>query len=290
MKIYFSLPGFYNRYKVNKLFIEYKLKHKDSIKPGFEIDTVYGSFPNTIWNGATNYIDTLIYDDIDGCLRKYVENLGVRCRYIYSNKLINDPKYLKDRLCNITMEKASRYGVVDVEVEYKSLLDEYLREVYPESLHIADIVLDDISVIPDIYDDPMIRLIRVSSDLNNTDKLLEIDKKHRNKIEITLNPYCCSNCGARSACIRGDNASQLLFMRRINKQCGYYDTNFARMMNNPLFISNEKLNEYIKEGYTHYRIDMSMSESKYSVLDSYLYYIVKENSRDVARLEILEDL
>ena len=60
---------------------------------------------------------------------------------------------------------------------------------------------------------------------------------------------------------------------------------FSECMKRPAFISNEQIQEYINRGYVNFKI-VGRGLTPEFVLDSYLYFLVKDEERDFVKKQI----
>ena len=61
MKARFHLPDFWGHYGVNVVFMTMLENCPEYFREGVEIASVYGSFPQAVWNGGRNLRG--VYDD-----------------------------------------------------------------------------------------------------------------------------------------------------------------------------------------------------------------------------------
>jgi hypothetical protein len=113
-----SIGAFVNRLAV----VDDLLSRKNILKHRFVISSVFGTFPNVIWNGGrtllhycSNFtterewyekVNHLWYDPqgMESLIRFYNEK-GIGARYTYSNSLLTK-RHLSDKRANLTLELA----------------------------------------------------------------------------------------------------------------------------------------------------------------------------------------
>jgi hypothetical protein len=51
-KIGFAIPGLYENFKINKIFIDFKKNYPECFYEDIKIDAVFGNFQFCIWDGG----------------------------------------------------------------------------------------------------------------------------------------------------------------------------------------------------------------------------------------------
>ncbi|MBO4511069.1 MAG: hypothetical protein J5718_06975 [Lachnospiraceae bacterium] len=125
-KVYWHLPGFCYFYKLNTQIIKLLRKYPEKFNDGYEIGSVYGTFPGAIWNGGRAVFGVMSKKDIKLVLDNY-NNLGVPVRFTWTNSILEE-KHINDTYCNLIMELANN-GKNQVLVN-RPVLEEYLRKTY----------------------------------------------------------------------------------------------------------------------------------------------------------------
>lgn len=282
MPVLFSIPNIFDFYKVNIKVIEI-LSDREYIVPGYHISDVHGSFPNAIWNGGVNIVDTVLYDNIHECVDIY-NNHRVSCRMTFTNSLVEE-KHLDERLCNIIMEAMSVTGINLVETIPGSPLSEYLEERYPNCRQVPKVVsVSNNLEIPSSMDNIAFYTTDVPFDYES------IDKELRRYIEIPLNPYCPIDCDRRAECYLQRNIKQMTFARTIDV-CKYQkNIDFVDCLSHSGFITKDMVTDLIRLGYSKFKIFPRTINNRYSLLESYIYYFVKPEYANYVRLKVLEEI
>ena len=111
--------------------------------------------------------------------------------------------------------------------------------------------------------------------------------RSRQCVEILVNEICNPNCTRRAAHYRSEAQAQLEYDRDSVFNCPSQNgrRNFNECMKRPAFISNEEIDSYIERGYVNFKIVGRGLTQEY-LMESYLYFLVKEDSRDYIRMKM----
>ena len=319
-KIYWHLPGFCYFYKLNTGIIRLMRKFPEKFHEGYDIGSVYGTFPGAIWNGGRAVFGVMSKNDIKRVLDAY-NNMCVPVRFTWTNSLLEE-KHLNDTYCNLIMELANN-GKNQVLVN-REVLGDYLRSKY----HSVSETLQDVlpnkenGSYPGGYASFMEKFGRADSgfafvssttkritnldevkkelegdyalvvldyDLNCDETTLKALEPYADRLEILVDEICYPHCPKRKDHYADESIMQLTFDKDTRYECTNKMTrpSFAEAMKRPHFISNEKLPEYIERGYRNFKI-VGRGLPQDMVLESYLYYLVKEKDRDFIKKQLLQ--
>ena len=191
----FSIGGIYTNYDVLSTFIRLVEKYQEDfcvsvLRANTSFDSVFGSFPNMIWNGGRNLTGypTLSINNIKKFIGYYHRN-NIAVRLTFSNKLI-EKKHLNDYYCNQVLKLLD--PSVDCVILASDILKDYIKTQIPEIKTVCSVTnikpnLKDLEKKADKYD-----LVVIPSEFNRSiDKLDSIDKS---KIEILVNERCTPFC------------------------------------------------------------------------------------------------
>lgn len=276
---------------VNQILLNLMKDYPSKFKDGYKIGSVYGTFPGAIWNGGRAVFGTAFKGDIDKIIKMY-NSRGVPVRFTWTNSLLEE-KHNQDTYCNMIMKLADN-GKNQVLVNTPAL-EEYIRKEYPGFQLISsttkrmvdlDAVKEELA--KDYY------LVVLDYDLNHDETVLKELEPLADKIEILVNEICTPGCKKRAEHYRAESLSQLEFDRNTDFQCPHQNSkrNFSECLKRPAFISNEEIDAYIERGYVNFKI-VGRGLSQEFVIDSYLYFLVKEEHRDFIRMkmnQILSDM
>lgn len=288
--INFYLPDFYYLYNLNSSIIELFNRHPEIFYDDICIKAVYGSFPGVIWNGGRCMTSSSTSLENMRTTVESFNNRGVAVRYTYTNCLLTED-HLNDTLANLTMDIASN-GMNEVIVN-SPILEEFIRENYPTYGIISSTtkrLMDREDYKKEFSKD--YSMIVLDYTLNNTPALVEDPLFHENagKCEILLNAYCNDNCPMRGRHYEELSRQQLDFSRTPYgfESCRAISDDFYTVMKSrKSFITVDTLYKlYAPSGYKNFKIE-GRTMPVYDVLESYMYYMVKPENRDRARLLIL---
>lgn len=336
-KVYWHLPGFCYFYKMNTKLIQLMKQYPEKFHEGYEIGSVYGTFPGAIWNGGRAVFGIISKSNIQAVLDNY-NNLGVPVRFTWTNSLIEE-KHLNDTYCNLIMDLANN-GKNQVLVN-REVLGDYLREKYgsvSDSLIKNTDTAQNISITQNSsasalensnkkyfstgyagymeqFGAPKSGFAFISSttkrltDLNDVKKELEGDyalvvldydlncdeptlkalEPYADRIEILVDEICYPHCPKRKDHYADESLMQLTFDKDTKYECTNKMTkpSFAESMKRPHFIGNDKLPAYIERGYCNFKI-VGRGLPQEMVLESYLYYLVKEKDRDFVKAQLIK--
>lgn len=266
-KIKFYLPSFTKNLSLNLALIESKKRHSECYNENIEFVSLFGSFPNAIWNGGRcefGKIDIPKFQEIV----KYVNSLGISIRYTFTNCLI-EKKHLSDEYCNKLMEICNN-GKNEVLVN-SPLLEIYLRTNYPDFKYILSTTtltrsVKSINEACKKYD----LVVADYRDVKNEDFLHGVTM--RDKVEILLNESCLLDCMYRKKHYEEISRAQLnLIDSDAEKLCRY--NNISKFKE--AYISKDTMyNILVPLGYINYKIrGREMNPNK--LLREYFAYLVK---------------
>ena len=293
--IYWHLPGFSVFFYLNQVIIHMLNEHPEKFRDGYRVGSVYGTFPGAIWNGGRAVFGITSHGDMQKVIKTY-NDLGVPVRFTWTNSLIEE-KHIYDTYCNLIMETANN-GMNQVLVN-TSVLEDYLRDMYPDFKYISSTTkrltaIDDVkaeldkTVDGDPASDKAYYLVVLDYDLNHDEKVLDELSGYADRIEILADEICFPGCPKRKAHYRDESLMQLNYEKGAPYDCPNKKTKpgFAECMKRPAFISTDEVGEYAgRWGYRNFKL-VGRGLPQEMVIDSYVYYLVKEEYRE----EILEKI
>ena len=310
-KVYWHLPGFCYFYKLNTQIIKLLRKYPEKFNDGYEIGSVYGTFPGAIWNGGRAVFGIMSKKDIKLVLDNY-NNLGVPVRFTWTNSILEE-KHINDTYCNLIMELANN-GKNQVLVN-RPVLEEYLRKTYKSVYQINKNVLtggyaaymqkfgeastgfafisSTTKRLTDIEDvkkelESDYALVVLDYDLNCDESTLKALEPYADRLEILVDEICYPHCPKRKDHYADESLMQLTFDKDTRYECTNKMTkpSFAEAMKRPHFIGNDKLPHYIERGYRNFKI-VGRGLPQDMVLESYLYYLVKPEHREFIKKQLI---
>jgi len=283
-EVYWHLPGLCSFRIINQILLNLMKDYPSKFRDGYKVGSVYGTFPGAIWNGGRAVFGTAFKGDIEKIIKMY-NSRGVPVRFTWTNSLLEE-KHNYDTYCNLIMKLADN-GKNQVLVNTKCL-EEYIRKEYPNYPMISSTTkrIVDVEGIQEELDKNY-HLVVLDYDLNHNEEVLKALEPCADKIEILVNEICNPNCARRAAHYRSESQAQLEFDRESVFHCPSQNgrRNFSECMKRPAFISNEEIDNYIERGYVNFKIVGRGLTPEY-LMESYLYFLVKEDSRDYIKMKM----
>lgn len=283
----FSLPGLLEFQKMNLWLLNLYKEHREVFYADVVIDSIYGSFPNVIWNGGRN----LPYKYLTGSeMESVFEDYGkynVKLRFTFTNLLL-EPKHLEDSYSNSLLSLIDKYSA---EITIASdMLKNYISDLHPGVSFVSSTTKCITSA------------EELNKEINKGYKLVVLDfrknadfeflnkLKNKDKIEILLNEDCYCTCKNRSRHYRDISQNILMYDKMPNTEyyCEGKYNNLYDSFQQETTITVEKLyHQYNDMGFKYFKI-RGRSSCCFDVLESYVYYLIKPENRDMVRLEALQ--
>ena len=305
MSIKFHLPDFSEHYHFNRVFLAFLKCCPEFFHDGLEIASIYGTFPQSLWNGGRIVNGSFDRKDVKTVIQEF-DKIGIPLRFTFTNPNITEAD-LKDDFCNFVLKNANtgNNGVIVV----SPLLEEYIRNNYPgykitssTCKHITDI--DKLNEEADNNYD----IVVLDYDFNNKFDILE-KVKNKEICEILVNACCQPNCPKRSQHYRDIGNMQkaiCAYMKTSMKvpfdpkkynakdensdYCPYMNYDFADSKQHSTHISPEAIFEkYIPMGFNQFKIE-GRTLNALTLAEYYLYYMVKPEYMDKARMVFYRNL
>ncbi len=277
-EIFWHLPGICSCRYLNIVLLNLMRQYPEKFRDGYKIASVYGTFPGAIWNGGRSVFGNISEEDIRKIIKAY-NDLGVPVRFTWTNSLLEE-KHLSDTYCNKIMQIANEGGYNQVLVN-RDCLEEYLRKEYPSFKVISSTTkrMVDLQGIKEELEKDY-HLVVLDYDLNHDEEVLKELEPYAGKLEILVNEICYPKCPMRKQHYRDESRAQLENDRASHFQCPNKSTPrvFSECKKRPAFISNEQIGDYIERGYVNFKI-VGRGLTPDFVLESYLYFLVKDEER-----------
>ncbi len=286
--VYWHLPGFCYYRQLNAAVISLMKEYPDCFRPGYRVGSVYGTFPGAIWNGGRVVMGIAGKRDIQSILNLY-NSKDVPVRFTWTNSVLEE-KHVYDTYCNLIMRLADN-GMNQVLVN-TPVLEEYIRREYPGYKLISSTtkrINDTGGVLSELEKDYF--LVVLDYDLNHDEKTLKAIEPYAGRVELLVNEICSPGCPLRAQHYAQQSRAQLEFDVKDLFHCpnSNQQKGFEECRKRPAFISNEEIGSYIDRGFVNFKIAGRGMPQGY-VYDAYLYFLVKEESRDFIRGKIDESL
>ncbi len=305
MSIKFHLPDFAAHYRFNLVFLTMLKNCPQYFRDGVEIASIYGTFPQSMWNGGRVMKDTCDKSFVDLVISG-LDSLGIPMRFTFSNPLITE-EHLDDALCNYVLKTAEngKNGVIVV----SPILEDYIRKNYPGYKITSSTCkrITDIDVLNEEIDKDY-DIVVIDYDLNKNFEALE-KIKNKEKCEILVNASCIPNCPNRVQHYRDLGEFQIAFSEYVNakpdkpfryEDYGIKESEFvncphmgcdavdARKFGNHI-TPDELYDKYVPMGFSQFKIE-GRTASIFNLIELYLYYMIKPEFKDKARLDLCNNL
>ena len=272
------LPGFCAFFYLNQIVINLMKEYPEKFREGYRVGSVYGTFPGAIWNGGRAVFGITCKKDMQRIVDTF-NRFGVPVRFTWTNPLLEE-KHVQDTYSNLIMSVADN-GKNEVLVN-SPVLEQYLRENYPDFGFISS-TTKRLTRLEEIQAelDKNYKLVVLDYDLNHDEKVLSALESVADRIEILVDEICFPGCQKRKRHYEDEALMQLTYEKGTVFPCPNRTTrpSFAECKKRPSFISNEEIDGYIERGYTNFKI-VGRGLPQDMVLESYLYYLVKEEERE----------
>lgn len=306
MKARFHLPDFVAKYRFNLVFAEFLKNCPQYFRDGVEIASVYGAFPQSTWNGGRTQDGFCQKPFIKSVIKAYNDR-GIPLRFTFTNPMIEE-KHLHDEFCNMVLQLADN-GFNEV-IVFSPLLEEYIRKNYPNypiTSSTCKRITDADTLIQEVQKD--YHIVVIDYDFNHNYEVLEKipDKK---KCELLVNACCQPNCPSRAQHYRSVGIQQIAYAEHVRKYGGSkaFDNeklkeehpeitrfNACPWPNKKLFevtglknhvTPDEIWGKLIPMGFEQFKIE-GRTFDMFNLIEHYMYYMVRPECKDQARMEFL---
>lgn len=308
MRVRFHLPDFARHFLLNVTFAEMLRHCPEYFREGVEIASVYGSFPPAMWNGGR--FQQGICDE--GFIRHVIKTFndrGIPLRFTFTNPMLKE-EHLSDRFCNMVMQYADN-GFNEA-IVVSPLLEEYIRKNYPSyklTSSTCKRITDAEALRAEVGKD--YHIVVIDYDLNHDFETLEAlpDKQ---KCELLVNACCNPGCVHRTEHYRSIGEEQILYAQHVEQHPGtpydfrrfaaehpeYKAADECRCMERTLFevkglknhiTPEEILEKYVPMGFEQFKLE-GRTMNLFNLIEHYMYYMIKPERRDEARLTLLSQL
>lgn len=300
MKARFHLPGVFTHFRFNLIFATV-LEQFPQYFRDVEIASVYGAFPQSIWNGGRTQEGL--------CDRRYVKMVlsafndkGIPVRFTFTNPAL-EKKHLNDKFCNMVMSMADN-GLNEA-IVVSPLLEDYIRTNYPSFKLTSSTCkrLDDAErLAAELEKDYSI--VVVDYDLNNKFHILE-KLPHKEKCEFLVNSNCRPACPNRAQHYYNVGVQQINYanhMRKYpdkpydpiifgdgsNQNCAFFTRNIFDIRDLSTNIKPDDIWEkYLPMGFDQFKIE-GRTAWLFNLIETYVYYMAKPEFADKARYTLID--
>ena len=299
MDINFHIPDFINHCRLNLLLLTLMQQHPEYFRDGVKIASVFGAFPPSLWNGGRNTVG-VVDDEIIQQVTKAFNSRGVPLRFTFTNPLIEE-KHLGDPFCNKVMRMCDN-GLNEV-IVLSPILEEYIRKNYP-SYKITSSTCKEIRNADELSAEleKDYHYVVLDYNWNNNFEFLET-LPHKEKCELLINACCVPNCPRRGEHYRSIGETQIKYAEymktppMMRKPTHFEDFKCPSMLRHiyqitdlPTHISPDAIVEkYVPMGFNQFKIE-GRTVPDIALAENYIYYMIKPEYKDTARLELLGTL
>lgn len=289
----FHLPDFVRHFKLNMILLEMLNRQPEIFYDGVEIASVYGTFPGSVWNGGRSFSGKIDAKSVQGILEKF-NSRNIPLRFTFTNPHVG-PEHLRDPFCNTCMKMADN-GMNEV-IVVSPLLEDYIRNRYP-NFKITSSTCKQIEDMDKLCEELEKDYNLVVLDYNWNNKFEILEKiPHKEKCELLVNACCTPNCKRRKEHYDFVGEYQIKItehMKHPDEPFNFRDFECLQMgmalyqtIDYPTHISPKDIyNRYVPMGYENFKIE-GRSVPDINILEAYVYYMIKPEYRDEARLFML---
>lgn len=246
MKLYFTLPNFFENFDLYIQLFTLNKKHPDWFKEEVVFEHQTGNFPYVSWNGGYNNFAILPKAPLYRDFVTYNENAIIPTIFNCSNICLTEEDY-SDTVSNIILSSGNS-GSNKIEISDLKLY-EYLIDKYPEYDYVlsSEIFLFN----PEQYTPEFLNYMldtkfsmafipdRLSCDLEFLSKI-----KKKDKVLLCINPIKCCSCENFLNCKQNVHAQQVNYSQYDQfLVCPQKDQFY------PIYLSTKKYNEL---GFSHF--------------------------------------
>lgn len=299
MDINFHIPDFINHCRLNLLLLTLMQQHPEYFRDGVKIASVFGAFPPSLWNGGRNTVG-VVDDEIIRQVTKAFNSRGVPLRFTFTNPLIEE-RHLGDPFCNKVMRMCDN-GLNEV-IVLSPILEEYIRKNY-SSYKITSSTCKEIRNADELSAEleKDYHYVVLDYNWNNNFEFLET-LPHKEKCELLINACCVPNCPRRGEHYRSIGETQIKYAEymktppMMRKPTHFEDFKCPSMLRHiyqitdlPTHISPDAIIEkYVPMGFSQFKIE-GRTVPDIALAENYIYYMIKPEYKDTARLELLGTL
>lgn len=301
MKMKFHIPDFYVHWELNLNLIDMIKEHPEYFYDGVEIVSCYGCFAPAMWNGGRTLFGYASDMEIKNTIKEFNDR-NVPLRYTFTNPNITE-KDLKDTFCNKLCRLAEN-GFNEI-ICNAPALEEYVRATYPKYPLISSTCkqIEDHARLMEEFEKDY-KLVVLDYNWNNDfDRLATIPEELRERCEILVNPYCIPHCPRRGEHYKVLGKAQIATSKRpisamsspirtadekavYEFNCPNSNYNFYQITGYSTFVNRENIEKYMEMGFCNFKIEGRVL-ARENVIESYVYYMVKPEFRDMVRLQLL---
>jgi hypothetical protein len=273
--INFHIPGIVNHLDLNIKLIELIKSNPEYFYDGVNVSGIYGSF-YCPWNGGRSNGNNFLSKQEKEEIVKRLNKLGVGVLFTFTNSMV-EQRDLYDMYANEDIAIAATNPLNKIIVT-SDLLKTYIHEKHKDIKFISSITSS-----KNNQNDEEYEICVVNANMNHTEELFKI--KDKSRIEILVNSNCVRNCPYEQKHYENISLMNLLRVSEIF-QCPFETetvNDLESMKTMDLFITVEDLyDKYVPAGFNIFKVNGRHVKDN-TVLDYYLYYMVKPEYKETVR-------
>ena len=289
----FHLPDFVRHFKLNIMLADMMKRSPEVFRYGVKIASVYGAFPNMLWNGGR-----FLHGSMDARVLREIltqfNSRGIACRFTLTNPCLTK-EHLSDPYCNSILRAADN-GLNEA-IVFSPLLEEHLRRNFPDMKLTSSTCkqIEDADKLKEELEKDY-SLVVLDYNFNNDFDVIR-SLPHKEKIELLIDPCCTPHCKRRGEHYRSIGRSHIKLDESLKKtgklcdperfECECMLKNLYQTVSSPLHITPDDVyGRYSDMGIQNFKIE-GRSVPDINVLENYIYYMVRPEYKDEVRLELL---
>lgn len=282
--IYFSIPDFFNLYKLNANLLRLMDQYPGWFRDNVKVDSMYGTFPGCIWNSGRGQFGQAPLENIVQTVGS-INKIGVSVRYTFTNGLLTG-RHFKDYYGNLILQSTDS-GMNGINVSVPAFAD-YLEQNYP-NYYLMWSTTKGVKTVEEINELSKDRLTVPPYTMNNTDAVTQFE--HPENIELLCCEACIDNCPNRASHYEDISKGQLLlpskgFKCPHNCELYYYQDIVPGRKHHITIESIEK--DYLPLGINKFKIS-GRNDNVINVIERYVEYLPKPEHKDQVRTHLLID-
>lgn len=279
----YTLPDFTVGLGLNLFFIDLSERSPAWFQDGVVIDSVYGCFPGCVLNGGRAFIrDRFTPNQMEQALSLLAER-GVKARLTLTNMLASEED-LEDGYLGEMLVLAARYGAEAI--VYSDFVGDYVRDrfgmkrVLSTTRAIDDV--DELNRMAKRYDYVVLNYNR------NKDRAFIDAIEDNDGIEVMVNEFCAYRCPHRQAHYLHNSEDQKNGSMRPFECAASKADFFDHKPAHPVIFTDDEVRALHDEtGIGYFKI-VGRGVAFQTVLESYVYYLVKPPYRDEVKRLVMQ--
>lgn len=278
----FHIPDFLNGMEAVHFLIWAKKYAPEIFYPNTEIESVFGTFDDCIWNGGTMFLGgSTSWSDMKDIIEHYNFELNLPITFTFTNPVITKECHCEDTYCNLMAELGNNgYNRILVT---SPVLEEYLRKHYKNYLYCRSIIASE--DMPYDLSKYYISVLKRAKN-NDWDYLNSVPEEDRGSIEILCNDPCPDHCPKIYSHYTALGKHQLSREDRNHSEIDCLFSNdpvvrYDMKHKSKTYVSRKMIDEfYLPAGYQHFKMSGRHNPSR--IMAGILDYMIKPDYHEDA--------